>query len=161
MQPGFYGGNLTLDVRGTLQLQPGIYYFGDSFILSQQGSASLVRGTDVMIYIGDNARWRPHNGAVNIAAPATSPYPGGLDGMVLWIGNGSTFNLQANSGTELTGIVYAPNSVMTLHGSPTAETVDLRVQVIVGSLELAGGGTFNILYEEFVLFEVPAVFLVR
>jgi hypothetical protein len=161
MQPGFYGGNLTLDVRGTLQLQPGVYYFGDSFLLSQQGSASLVRGTDVMIYIGDNARWRPHNGAVNIAAPATTPYPGGLDGMVLWIGNGSTFTLQAANGTELTGVVYAPNSLMTLQGSPTADTVDLRVQVIVGSLALAGGGTFNILYEEFVLFDVPAVFLVR
>jgi hypothetical protein len=161
MQPGFYGGNLTLDVRGTLQLQPGVYYFGDSFLLSQQGSASLVRGTDVMIYIGDNARWRPHNGQINIAAPATSPYTGGLDGMLLWIGNGSDFNLQAGNATQLTGVVYAPNSSLSLQGSPSADIPDQRVQVIAGSLTLSGGGTFNILYEEFVPFDVPAVFLVR
>ena len=161
MQPGFYGGNLTLDVRGTLQLEPGVYYFGDSFFLTQQGNASRVQGTNVMIYIGDNARWRPHNGVVSIASPETTPYPGGLDGMVLWIGNDSSFHLQAGNGTELTGVVYAPNSSMTLQGSPTADAIDLRVQVIVKSLELSGGGQLNILYEEFVLFDVPGIFLVR
>jgi hypothetical protein len=161
MQPGFYGGNMTLDVRGTLELQSGVYYFGDGFELSQQGNTSLVRGTGVMVYVGDSARWRPHNGEINISAPATSPYPGGLDGMVLWIGNGSTFTLQAGNNTSFTGVIYAPNSRVSFQGSPTADIPDQRVQVIVGSLELSGGGTFNILYEEFVLFEVPAVFLVR
>jgi hypothetical protein len=158
MQPGYYGGNLILDVRngGTLQLQPGVYYFGDNFRIEQQGSG-LVRGTDVMLYFDDNARFVPGNGRVDISAPASSPYAGGLDGMALWIANCSDFRLQANNSGAFSGVIYAPCSDVTLSGGPGA----VGMQVVVGSLTLSGSGSFDILYEEYVMFDVPGVFLVR
>jgi Flp pilus assembly protein TadG len=158
MQPGYYGGNITLDVRqgGILDMQPGIYYFGDTFVLTAQGDG-LTRGTDVMMYFTDQARFIPHNGRVHISAPAESPYAGGLDGMGLWIANCRSFRLQANNSGAFQGVIYAPCSPVTLSGGPGAQ----GMQVIVGNLELSGSGTFDILYEEYVLIDVPGVFLVR
>ena len=157
MPPGFYGGSVTLDVRqgGTLNLQPGIYYFGDDFTLTAQGDG-LVRGDDVFMYFTDNARWVPHNGRVDIAAPDESPYDDGLDGMALWIDNGTDFRLQANNSGGFSGVIYAPRSSVTLSGGPGAR----GMQVIVGNLDLSGTGTFDILYEEYASFDVPGVFLV-
>lgn len=158
LQPGYYGGSLTLDVRngGTLNLQPGVYYFGDNFQLTAQGDG-MTQGSDVMMYFTDNSRFVPHNGRVNISAPATSPYSGGLDGMALWIANCSDFRLQANNSGAFDGVIYAPCSSVTLAGGPGAQ----GMQVIVGSLELSGSGTFDILYEQYVMIDVPGVFLVR
>jgi Flp pilus assembly protein TadG len=158
LQPGYYGGSLILDVRqgGTLNLQPGIYYFGDSFRLTAQGDG-MTRGTDVMMYFTDSARFAPNNGRVNIAAPENSPYTGGLDGMALWIDNCTDFVLQANNSGSFDGVIYAPCSSVTLSGGPGAQ----GMQVIVGNLHLSGSGTFNILYEEYVMLDIPGVFLVR
>jgi hypothetical protein len=158
LQPGYYGGSLILDVRngGRLTLQPGIYYFGDNFRLTAQGDG-MTQGSGVMMYFTDSAQFVPHNGRVNISAPATSPYAGGLDGMALWIANCTDFRLQANNSGAFDGVIYAPCSSVTLSGGPGAQ----GMQVIVGSLELSGSGSFDILYEEYVLLDIPGVFLVR
>jgi Flp pilus assembly protein TadG len=162
MQPGYYGGNLTLDVRnnGTLRLAPGYYYFGENFRLELTGgeqSPGTVRGTDVMMFFTDNSRFVPGNGRVNISSPDSSPYMGGLDGMALWIDNCSSFRMQANNSGTFSGVVYAPCSDVMLSGGPGAQ----GFQVIVGSLTLSGSGGFDIQYEEYVLFDTPGVFLVR
>ena len=158
LQPGYYGGSLILDVRnnGTLNLQPGIYYFGDNFRLTAAGDG-MTQGTDVMMYFTDSARFVPNNGRVNIAAPAASPYTGGLDGMALWIENCTDFLMQANNSGSFAGVIYAPCSTVTLSGGPGAQ----GMQVIVGNLHLSGSGTFNILYEDYVMLDIPGVFLVR
>ncbi|TVR75836.1 MAG: hypothetical protein EA415_02540 [Sphaerobacteraceae bacterium] len=163
LQPGYYGSpssttQLILDVRqgGTLTLQPGVYYFGDRFTLTAQGDG-MTQGTGVMMYFTDNARFIPNNGRVEIAAPETSPYTGGLNGMALWIDNCSEFRMQANNSGSFDGVIYAPCSSVTLSGGPGAQ----GMQVIVGSLELSGSGQFNILYEDYVMLDIPGVFLVR
>jgi hypothetical protein len=161
MQPGFYGGGLTIDVRNNaiLQMQPGIYYFDDGFTLRGRGGGTI-RGDDIMIYIAETTsttKFNPDNAIIEISAPESSPYPGGLDGMALWIANCSEFRKKAENSGIFDGVIYAPCSTVELSGSPGAQ----GMQVIVGRLELSGGGSFNILYEEYVLFDMPGVFLVR
>jgi hypothetical protein len=157
MQPGYYGGNMTLDVRGTLLMLPGVYYFGDSFRLEGQTDNALIQGSDVMLYFDDNARFDPGNGHIKLSAPDESPYTGGLDGMLLWIANCTPFLMQAGGTFEMEGVLYAPCSHVRLYGSPGTK----GVQVVVGSLELAGGGSFDILFTEYIDADMPQVFLVE
>lgn len=161
MQPGYYGGGLTLDVRNeaTLDMQPGIYVFGEGFTLRGRGGATI-QGDDVMVYIDDDSAgtlFDPDNATIELAAPESSPYAGGLDGMALWIANCSEFRKKASNSGVIDGVIYAPCSTVELSGSPGAQ----GMQVIVGNLELSGGGDFDILFEDFVEIEVPHIFLVQ
>jgi Flp pilus assembly protein TadG len=162
MQPGYYGSAnnstaLTLDVRGTLQMQPGLYYFGNGFRLEGQASNSRIQGTNIMLYFTDNARFDPGNAVIDLEAAQTSHYTGGQDGMLIWIANGTPFMMQSNGQFLLDGVIYAPQSRVRLYGSPSSN----GVQVIVGSLELSGGGNFDILFTEYVEANIPRVFLVQ
>jgi hypothetical protein len=157
MQPGYYGGNLILDVQGTLQLQSGIYYFGDNFKLDTTSSGARIQGTGVLLYITDNAWFDPGNARINLSAAATSLYADGIDGMLFWIANCRPFLMQSNGQFTLSGVIYAPCSRVRLYGSPGSN----GLQAIVGNLELAGSGTFNILFTEYVRADMPRVFLVE
>jgi hypothetical protein len=162
MQPGYYGSAsnttpLTLDVRGTLHMQPGIYYFGNGFRLEGQAANAVIRGTGVMLYFTDNARFDPGNARIQLQASQTTLYTGGQNGMLLWIANCTPFLMQSNGQFLLDGVIYAPCSQVRLYGSPSSN----GVQVIVGSLELSGSGTFDILFTDYVRANVPRIFLVE
>ncbi|HUG14821.1 MAG TPA: pilus assembly protein TadG-related protein [Thermomicrobiales bacterium] len=158
MEPGYYGGNLNVDVHGTLQMKPGIYYFGDSFTLTTTSDNAVVQGLGVLLYITDSAAFTPSNAAIHLAAAPTSLYsPNGLDGMVMWIANCTPFMMMANGSFTLEGVLYAPCSQVRLYGSPGSN----GVQVIVGNLELSGGGSFDILYTDYISANSPMVFLIE
>jgi Flp pilus assembly protein TadG len=157
MEPGYYGGNLTLDVHGTLVMKPGLYYFGDSFKLEGQSASTQFQGSDVFLYFGDSASFDPKHAKIVLSAAPESLYPGGLDGMLLWIDNGTPFLMQSNGQFQLEGVLYAPQSRVRLFGAPGTQ----GVQVIVKSLELAGGNTYDILYTEYIDMNMPQVFLVQ
>lgn len=157
MQPGYYGGNLSIEVQGTLEMQPGIYYFGDSFTITTISSSATIRGTNVLLYVTDSARFDPANAAIRLSANATSLYTGGLDGMVMWIANCTPFLMQSNGTFILDGVIYAPCSLVRLYGSPGSN----GIQVIVGQLELAGSGSFDILYREYIRTDSPRAWLVE
>ncbi|MEX1158279.1 MAG: hypothetical protein WEC79_05050, partial [Thermomicrobiales bacterium] len=79
----------------------------------------------------------------------------GLDGMLLWIANCSTFDTQGDGAFDMEGVIYAPCSHVELHGNPGG----VGIQVIVGDLVLKGSSEFRIEYREYVNMDKPRVWL--
>lgn len=160
MEPGYYGGSVSgLNVHGTLIMKPGIYYFGDNFHLEGQSGNTTFEGTDVLLYFADNARFQPKHARIalsHVGADQSECEPN-LDAMVLWIDNGTDFLMQSSGHFALDGVIYAPESRVRLFGGPESS----GMQVIVKSLELAGGNSFDILYKDCFDIDRPHVFLVQ
>jgi Flp pilus assembly protein TadG len=142
LQPGLYRDISIASIAKTATLQPGVYYFDNTSIdLKNNG---LLQGNNVMLYFTGNSVFYPKNGAVDLRAPATSPYTGGLDGMAVWIANCTEFNSQGNNEFYIEGVFYAPCSRVWLHGNPYGDTI--RGQVIVGSLDVRGNSEMTVRY---------------
>lgn len=145
--PGYYK-NVNITVKRTVMLQPGFYYFENSK-LALQNTNSRIEGRDVMLYFtGSSAQFIPKNGEVHLEAPATSHYPGGHDGMAVWIENCSSMEWGGNTEFFVSGIFYAPCSQVWLHGTPDGDVLD--GQMIVGSINLDGNGTLSMAYRNYV-----------
>ncbi|MCX7624293.1 MAG: hypothetical protein N2Z82_11175, partial [Thermomicrobium sp.] len=99
----------------------------------------------VLLYVtGTGGLVDPKNGEVHLEAPTTTPYPGGLAGMAIWIANCSTFDSQGNGEFYVRGLFYAPCSQVTMHGNPYGEAID--GQVIVRDLTIRGTTSFVVEY---------------
>jgi hypothetical protein len=157
--PAGYYNNLKINVGGTVLLSNGVYYFDGSSTLSEGNTNSWVKGTNVLLYFAGNSTFTPGNGNISLKPSASSPYGGGLDGMVMWIArpNCSTFDSGGNGAFTVEGVVYAPCSHVELHGTPDSN----GIQVIVGDLDIRGTSAFTLLYREYVKIDVPHVVLVE
>jgi len=143
LQPGYYP-NLDLGtIRGTATLQPGVYYFHNTDV-ALQNTNSRIEGDGVMLYFTGNSEFVPKNGEVDLRAPSTSPYEGGLDGMTVWIANCTEFDSQGNNEFYIEGVFYAPCSRVWMHGTPDGDTI--RGQVIVGELNVQGNSEMVVEY---------------
>lgn len=160
MQPGYYGGELAgLNVHGTLFMEPGLYFFGDEFLLEGQSSSTRFEGSDVSLYFTDSAQFDPKHARLQLTAEGDdeSNCESELESIVLWIDNGSPFLMQSNGKFEFGGVMYAPHSHVRLFGGGDAT----GVQVIVESLELAGSQNFDLLYRNCFEGDSEYVFLVQ
>ncbi len=138
LHPGYYENLGNINIKKTATLLPGTYYFKGTSI-SLQNTNSRIQGNNVMLYFNgttSSTYFDPKNGEVNLKAPATSPYSGGPNHMVLWIDNCSEFDSQGNNEFYLEGVFLAPCSDVTMHGNPGGEAV--YGQVIVGTLDVRG-----------------------
>jgi prepilin-type processing-associated H-X9-DG protein len=145
----------TIESGGTVNLAPGTHFFDGNITLSNSSTTSWIRGTNVLLYFTGNSAFTPKNGNVQLTAPSSSPYSGGIDGMLLWIANCSTFVSSGNGVFSVEGVIYAPCSHVELHGTPGG----VGVQVIVGDLVIQGTSEFRILYREYVKMDKPKVWL--
>ncbi len=109
----------------------------------------------MLLYFTGNSEFTPKNSNVELTTPDSSPYADGVDGMLLWIANCSTFDTQGNGVFSVEGVIYAPCSHVELHGTPGG----VGVQVIVGDLVIKGTSEFRILYREYVKMDKPRVWL--
>jgi hypothetical protein len=157
-QPGYYNNLGTITVQGTATLQPGIYYFDGNTQLNLQNTNSLITGNNVLFYFAGNSSFSPGNGGIVLTANTTAPlYTGGVRGMLLWIANCSSLTSSGNGAFSVEGVIYAPCSAVSLHGTPNSN----GLQVIVGSLQLTGNSAFNIQYREYVVNQFPKTRLVE
>jgi len=160
LQPGHYLNLGNLTVRRTWTLQPGIYYFEGTSI-SFQNTNSTILGTGVMLYFNgptNTTYLDPKNGNLLISAPSSTPYPGGIDHMALWVANCSAVDANGNTNVRVTGIYYAPCSTVGMHGTPGNDVIN--GQMIVGSINVVGNSTVNVTYQNHVETGRPRVFLV-
>jgi hypothetical protein len=146
-----------IEAGGTIIFAPGTHYFDGTMTLATSNSNSWIKGDDVLFYFTGNSQFDPGNSNIDIDAPESSPYSGGLDGMLLWIANCSTFDSQGGGVFSVEGVIYAPCSHVELHGNPSGA----GVQVIVGDLTIKGTSEFRILYREYVNMDRPRVWLVE
>jgi hypothetical protein len=161
----------TIESSGTVNLQPGIFFFDGSIILSATDTNSWIRGEGVLLYFDNNSRFVPGNGNFYISAPCLTEatmiatcdglaaYPGGANGMALWISkdNCREFDASGNGNYTIEGVIYAPCSFVSMDGTPSS----LGMQVIVGELQLRGTGSFTVNYRDYVEANYPRVYLVE
>lgn len=145
----------TIESAGTVTFSPGVHYFDGTITVSASSTTSWIKGTNVLFYFTGSARFTPGNANVQLTAPTSSPYSGGVDGMLLWIANCSTFDTSGNGVFSVEGVIYAPCSHVELHGTPGG----VGVQVIVGDLVIKGTSDFVIKYREYVKMDKPRVWL--
>jgi len=103
----------------------------------------------VLLYVtGTGNLIDPKNGELHLEAPQSTPYPGGLAGMAVWIANCSLFDSQGNGEFYVRGLFYAPCSQVTMHGNPYGTAID--GQVIVRDLTIKGTSDFRVQYHKYV-----------
>jgi hypothetical protein len=144
INPGIYTSISVSGTGTTLTMNPGVYIIaGGGFSVS---NSSIVNGTGVTIYnTGSNflvngtdsgtfgAISLGSSGSVNLSAPTTGPYAGIL--IFQSRNNTRAMSLNASSVVGLSGVIYAPNALLSLGGSAT-----LKTPAIVGQLSLNGNG---------------------
>ena len=129
LQPGVYG-NVSLGNNDTCTLQPGLYVItglwqeGNHSVLKSSGGVTLffTCGTAAAVRACldsdvpgvQSGRLDAKNGGLDIAAGA----PGYTGFAIIYDRkNPNTLDLQGNGGTEVTGGIYAPNTIMTFNGT--------------------------------------------
>ena len=132
-----------MDIKGTLNLQPGIYYI-DGGSLSF-GAQAVVNGTGVtFILTSNNAVNNPssianvdiHGGAqMNFTSPTSGTYKGVLmyqDRRALW----GDSHINGNSSTTFEGAFYFPSRQLTFNGTSGMQTT--CVQLVARRLAFSG-----------------------
>ncbi|MEZ4523871.1 MAG: pilus assembly protein TadG-related protein [Thermomicrobiales bacterium] len=146
LQPGYYKDLGKIRIKNKATLEPGMYYF-DGTSIDLQNTNSRIEGDNVTLYFDGpehSTYFAPKNGEVNLTAPTTTPYTGGIGNIVIWIDNCTEFDSQGNNEFYLEGVLIAPCSNVWLHGNPDGETV--YGQVVVGTLDVRGTSDLVIRY---------------
>ena len=119
----------------SVTFSPGYtYYIKGDFTT---GGGAPLSGSNVNFYVGGNINIA--NGVqVSLAAPTVGTNP--AVPQTLFYVSGSTVTVQGGCGSNLSGLIYAPNAAVTLNnGSDATINADLVAQ----SLTMAGGATLN------------------
>jgi hypothetical protein len=114
--PGLYA-SYDVPNNATCTLQPGLYVISGTWNL--KNNSNLV-GTGVTLYVkAPSGALAMKNGYVSITAPTTAPLPGVSPGYAIIYdrNNTNTLGLQGNGGTSITGITYAPASILDFNGN--------------------------------------------
>lgn len=142
-----FTGNVTF--QKNIKLAAGYYVFKNGFTVDPNASwPTNVDGTAgvTMIFIGDanNDLSTAGNATWNIVAPTTGP----TAGIAIWIPSTSPItsaNFNASGTSTFTGAIYAPSVSLTMNGgsSNTALPGGGCTQIIAGTVNITGGGTYN------------------
>lgn len=135
ISPGCYSG---ADIKGTLNLQPGVYYIdGSSGGGFNVGSQANVIGTGVTIILtSTTAASNPSsiavatiNGGANLVLTATTSgiYTGVLIAQDQRALSGSTNLINGNATSTLQGALYFPNQVVSFTGTSGLQTQCLQL----------------------------------
>lgn len=158
--PGnYYGGFPNVSPSGTLILDKGIYCIhGGDFDLHSSWVITTDRNNDgnpgndsnegVLFYLPDGGVTLNGSSSVTINAMYTSDVPAGLRGILIYLppGNSSTVTLNGSSGSEFTGTILAPSSLISLEGVHTS--YDVNSQLIGYSLKTSGSASIHIYYDQ-------------
>lgn len=142
ISPGGYCG-VTVN-KGTLTLQPGVYYLQGTFSV---GNGANVTGTGVTLYFSSGTFTASSGSNVNLAAP-TNPFntdgtPNPYYGILYWEAatDNSTFYFAPGSKSSWSGVIYLPGATLDMGdgGSLSAYTI-----LVVNSLTLDPGAKIHV-----------------
>jgi len=167
--PGYYGSVFpnAPGPAGKLTLEQGIYCLGNGINLQSTWNITTDRNDNgvhdsntegVFFYVpnGDVT----FNGSSNIRIHAVSAPYAGFDSkylnylIYLPATNNSTVKITGGDGSSFTGTILAPAAHITLSGGSTTSggtdtgTVILDAQIISYTMEIAGNGTLDIIYDQ-------------
>ena len=141
LKPGVYIGGISVTGKGTVTLQPGVYYMeGGGFSTSAQSSLA---GSGVMIYNAPQSTSDKINisgGSVNLTAPTTGPY----QGILFWEDRNSTveMDVSGNGSSSMIGLFYAASANLKVTGNGGQDV--LGSQYISYDLTIQGNGGFGV-----------------
>lgn len=141
-----FDGNVTF--QKNVNLAPGYYVFRKKFTVDPSNSPpTTINGAGVtLIFLGsgNNDLSTSGNGVWKISAPTSGP----TAGIAIWIPGSSpitSVNFNASASSTFTGAIYAPQVDLTMNGgsSNTSLAGGGCTQIIAGTVNINGGGTYN------------------
>lgn len=161
----FYGSggnpaNLQMSGNTSFNVPSGEYYFKNGQ-MRNSGSA-YIYGEDVFLYFTDGGYLHSSGSAdFSFTAPDWMVYPGYYPGVFMYSdrSNTATFQWSGRSNNESEGVVYLPSSPLQMSGASNAKV--FTGQMIVDRIITSGNMVLQVDYEEYVSFEIPAVYLVN
>jgi hypothetical protein len=143
LNPGIYIGGISVTGKGSVVLNPGIYYMqGGGFSVTGTSTANIT-GTGVMIYNNPASNSDKisleGSGVINLSPPTTGPY----QGVLLFQNRTSTTPMEVNGGggSSMSGVFYAAAANLTVSGNGGAS---VGSQYISYDLTLQGNGNFSV-----------------
>jgi hypothetical protein len=140
LTPGCYDG---LTVKGELHFEPGVYYINGGEFNVNAGDNSKLTGTGVTIYLANGARL---NIGGSIQMNFSAPGPGeAYEGIVIFgerSGTAVSHKLAGGSGSDYTGAIYTPNSLIEFAGNSKA-TGGGCTQVIGAKVKFTGASALK------------------
>lgn len=144
LEPGVYHGGIALSSKGTLILNPGVYYInGGGFAVSGQGT---VTGNGVFIY---NTAPNPSDtGQFLFSGQSTvtlrPPLTGAYAGITYFQNRAATAKVQVsgNGSLNILGTIYAAGANAQVSGNGTTNVAGAAY--VVHSMEISGNGTVTV-----------------
>jgi Flp pilus assembly protein TadG len=130
---GTYSG---WSIKGTVTLQPGIYYVNGNISLGAQASVS---GSGVTI-VTSGALSMTGGAALTVSAATSGSTSGAIPGVVFEGNSTSASSFGGNSSPSMTGVVYDPNADLTFGGTAQGGTSGC-LEVIAKSVTLHGNAS--------------------
>jgi hypothetical protein len=163
--PGNYSEITVNNPAAIVNMDPGMYCVDGNKGFT--GTGGVVNGTGVMIVMIDGPFDLGGGTVVNLSAettPNTLLDAQGYDwkGMLLFVypSNPDDITINGDTGTNYTGTIFAPNSLITLNGNGT--TMGVSAQMIGNKIKVTGTADINITYNEGDNYKLPhAIDLIR
>jgi hypothetical protein len=155
LQPGIYD-----EIKwtgGVLTLSPGLYCISGSKGLSISGGELYGDGVTIYLQSG-GATINGNVDPVDLRAPEETPDPSpAMAGVLIYMenGNSSTISVTGNSTSFYLGTVYAADGDLYFSGS-SGTNPTFNTQLIGNNVEVSGGATIDINFNDDENFEKPA-----
>ena len=165
VSPGRYSEITINNPAAIVNMDPGMYCVDGNKGFT--GTGGVVNGTDIMIVMNDGPFDLGGSTVVNLSAensPNTLLDAVGYDweGMLLFVhpSNPDDITINGDTGTNYTGTIFAPNSLITLNGNGT--TMGVSAQMIGHQIKVTGTADIDIKYDEGDNYHLPhAIDLIR
>jgi Flp pilus assembly protein TadG len=141
--PGVYCGGL--NVKGALNLEPGIHVFRDGELEVRAGGSLIGDGVTVLLTGNSNTRFINQAGStVDISAPAAGPFAG-----IVMAQNPTSVPSKENviiggGYMEFNGVVYYPNQKLKITGNGSISGHSSQFAIIADTIDIEGNGVLTI-----------------
>ena len=142
---------------GALTLNPGLYCITGSQGMTVTGGSVLGDGVTIFLSTG-GVTISGNVSPVDLRAPEESPAPApAIPGILFYLANGNTntISVTGNSTSFYLGTVYAPEGNLYFSGSSGSDPT-FNTQLIGNNIEVSGGATIDINFNEDENFEKPS-----
>jgi hypothetical protein len=154
------GSGLLFMTKGVYCIENGDFSPGSQWNITtdtNQNGTFEYASEGVLIYVRDGRITLNGGSTLNMNAIADPTAPLDIQNYLFMLPetNDSTITINGNSGSEFTGTILAPSSLITMEGSSGGTAVNS--QIIAYSIEMAGTGNLTITYnsEENAQFNAP------
>lgn len=152
LQPGYYSNTININSGITVNLTPGLYYFGNGASFNVSGTlecTTCTGGAGVTLYF-TGGTIQPNSGAtITLTAPSSSGVSNNdVANMLIWesTSDSSGLTIDASSANYYNGVIYLPDGQLTLNSGSgtTINSASTATALDAQSIIVDSGVTFDI-----------------